>query len=429
SSSAQLGQIENRRQELSQAIVGLDESLSQARIPAEDLSAQLADLERSLAQMEGSHQNLKSVLDVRRDASGQITEQIEDRKQRLDAVENETSQLESLQKNERVQEQDISQELDEARKQIKPAEDQLSEAEEAINSRLEIEASLRRQVRTAEQDSSQAELSLHRQQDQLDHLRDRIAEELGLVDLPLEEDIDGQNPLPMGEIIGQLPFVKELPKGIEETIQVRRQQLRRMGLINPAAPREFHELSQRYEFLDQQMTDLEEASKKLKQVIDELDVVMEREFNRTFNAVATEFRAAFTRLFAGGSARLVLTDPDSPINSGVEIIARPPGRRQQGLALLSGGERSLTAAALIFALLKVSPTPFCVLDEVDAMLDEANISRFRDMLKELSENTQFIIITHNRGTVVAADTIYGVSMGDDGVSQVMSLRLEGEDIK
>jgi chromosome segregation protein len=140
--------------------------------------------------------------------------------------------------------------------------------------------------------------------------------------------------------------------------------------------------------------------------------------------VDKQFRTIFTRLFGGGSARLSLTDPDNLIETGIEIEARLPGRREQGLSLLSGGERSLTAIALVFALLKVSPTPVCVLDEVDAMLDEANVGRFRDLLAELSQETQFIIITHNRNTVQAADYIYGVTMGRDSASQIISLRLD-----
>jgi chromosome segregation protein len=151
---------------------------------------------------------------------------------------------------------------------------------------------------------------------------------------------------------------------------------------------------------------------------------MEREFRKTFDAVAQEFRTIFTRLFGGGSARLILTDPDDLTGTGIDIEARLPGRRTQGLSLLSGGERSLTAAALVFSLLKVSPTPFCVLDEVDAMLDEANVGRFRELLRELSQDTQFIIVTHNRNTVQAADVIYGVTMGKDSASQVISLKLD-----
>jgi chromosome segregation protein len=132
----------------------------------------------------------------------------------------------------------------------------------------------------------------------------------------------------------------------------------------------------------------------------------------------------FTRLFGGGSAHLVVFDEDNPQDSGIEIEARLPGRREQGLSLLSGGERSLTATALVFALLKVSPTPFCVMDEVDAMLDEANVGRFVSLLRELSQETQFIVITHNRNTVQSADVIYGVTMGRDSISQLISLKLD-----
>jgi chromosome segregation protein len=132
----------------------------------------------------------------------------------------------------------------------------------------------------------------------------------------------------------------------------------------------------------------------------------------------------FTRLFGGGSAKLVLTDEDNFTETGIDIEARLPGRREQGLSLLSGGERSLTAVALIFSLLKVAPTPFCVLDEVDAMLDEANVGRYRDLLRELASQTQFLVITHNRNTVQAADVIYGITMGRDSASQIISLRLD-----
>jgi len=162
----------------------------------------------------------------------------------------------------------------------------------------------------------------------------------------------------------------------------------------------------------------------LRQIITELDDLMRKQFRTTFNAVAIEFKQLFTRLFGGGSARLILTDDENPTETGIDIEAKLPGRREQGLSLLSGGERALTAVALIFSLLKVSPTPFCVMDEVDAMLDEANVGRFTELLKELSQDTQFIVITHNRNTVQVADVIYGVTMGRDSASQVISLRLD-----
>jgi chromosome segregation protein len=183
-----------------------------------------------------------------------------------------------------------------------------------------------------------------------------------------------------------------------------------------------------------QIGDLRQAEAALRELIVELDSAMQMRFEATFRAVAAEFERSFTRLFGGGQAQLLLTRPngdngngeghESVEGMGVEILARPPGKRQQTLSLLSGGERTLTASALLFAILKVNPSPFCVLDEVDAALDEANVGRFREALADLSEQTQFLLVTHNRGTIEAADTIYGVSMGEDGASRVLSLRLE-----
>ncbi|MEM5775138.1 MAG: hypothetical protein AAGU05_09080, partial [Anaerolineaceae bacterium] len=201
-------------------------------------------------------------------------------------------------------------------------------------------------------------------------------------------------------------------------------QLRRLGAIYPEAQSEYRSFKERHEFLSNQVTDLKKADLDLREVIAELDELMKREFRKTFDAVAVEFKEMFTRLFGGGSAKLILTDAENVAETGIDIEARLPGRREQGLSLLSGGERSLTAVALIFSLLKVSPTPFCVMDEVDAMLDEANVGRFCDLLRELSETTQFIVITHNRNTVQTADVIYGITMGRDSASQMISLRLD-----
>jgi chromosome segregation protein len=200
-----------------------------------------------------------------------------------------------------------------------------------------------------------------------------------------------------------------------------------MGSINPEAHQEYVEVKDRYEFLLTQMDDLQQAEKDIREVLVELDALMGREFRKTFEVVAAEFREIFGRLFPGGSARLMLTDEENLNESGVDIEARLPGKRMQRLAVLSGGERAMTAVALVFALIKASPTPFCVLDEVDAALDEANIERLREILMELSGHTQFVIITHNRNTVQVADLIYGITMGRDTTSQMISLRLEDVD--
>jgi chromosome segregation protein len=255
-------------------------------------------------------------------------------------------------------------------------------------------------------------------------MRRRIEDDFGLVAFEEDDLATSQEPLPLEGIVERLPRVEALPPDIENQLKQQRMQLRRIGPVNPEARREYREVKERTEFLTSQVDDLRAAEKQIHEVIAELDVLMEREFRVTFEAVAAAFKETFTRLFGGGSARLTLTDPDDLTQTGIDIEARLPGRRTQSLAMLSGGERSLTASALVFALLKVSPTPFCVLDEVDAMLDEANVVRYSEMLRELSADTQFILITHNRQTVQAAQVVYGVSMGPDTASRVISLKLD-----
>jgi chromosome segregation protein len=190
---------------------------------------------------------------------------------------------------------------------------------------------------------------------------------------------------------------------------------------------EFDREAERHAFLRTQLDDVEGAAAALHKLLEDLHTTMRQRFDETFAKVSAAFTEMFTILFGilfgGGTARLVMVASENGNSGGIDIVAQPPGKRLQSLALLSGGERSLTAAALLFAILKVNPTPFCLLDEVDAALDEANIVRFREQLQGLARETQVIVITHNRGTIEIADTLYGVSMGDDGVSQVLSLRL------
>jgi chromosome segregation protein len=307
---------------------------------------------------------------------------------------------------------------------VTPMEEQLSNLEREHNGLLSTDTEARQALRSAEQQYTQAKINYAHNQEAFETLRGHIEDDFGLVAFDYTDSVSGPKPLPLDGMVEQLPKVEVLSPELEETIRQQKAQIRRMGAINPEAQNEYQEVKARFEFLTSQVEDLTKADGDIREVIAELDLLMEREFRRTFDAVAQEFKQIFTRLFGGGSARLALTDPDNMTETGIDIEARLPGRREQGLSLLSGGERSLTAAALIFALLRVSPTPFCILDEVDAMLDEANVGRFRDLLTELSEKTQFIVITHNRNTVQAASIIYGVTMGRDSASQVISLRMD-----
>ncbi len=203
-----------------------------------------------------------------------------------------------------------------------------------------------------------------------------------------------------------------------------RRRFHELGSGNPLAEEEYDQVRARLDELEAQREDLERAIRATRDLISELDRLIAEQFRTTFAALEDAFGRRFTQLFGGGTARLSLTDPEDLDATGVEITAQPPGKKRQPLAMLSGGERALTAVALLFAMLEVRPVPFCVLDEVDAALDEANVGRFADALRELARATQCVVITHNRGTIEVADALYGVTIGDDAVSRVISLRLE-----
>jgi chromosome segregation protein len=213
------------------------------------------------------------------------------------------------------------------------------------------------------------------------------------------------------------------PPGASKLAQLRRR-FHELGAPNPFAAEEYEAIKTRLDGLDAQRIDLNEAISKTRSLIEQLNVMIAEQFRTTFTALETAFDSRFRQLFGGGYAKLSLTDPEDLASTGIDITARPPGKKAQPLSMLSGGERTLTAVALLFAMLEVHPVPFCVLDEVDAALDEANVGRFADALRSLAAQTQFVVITHNRGTIEAADALYGVTVGDDAVSRVISLKLE-----
>ena len=323
-----------------------------------------------------------------------------------------------------AKERSYFEEIEKIQLQITPTEEQLSIAEKQESSLQDQEVEAQRNLALVERTNSQLQIELNRKSENLESLKRRIEEDFGLVQFEYQETITGEVPLPMGDLVETLPLVTELSPDLEDFLNQKRGQIRRMGSVNLEAQQEYLAVKERFEFMTEQVDDLKKAEVDLREVIAELDELTRREFTKTFEHVAEEFKLIFTRLFGGGTAKLVLTDPENLTETGIDIEAKLPGRREQGLSLLSGGERSLTAISLVFALLKVSPTPVCVMDEVDAMLDEANVGRFRDLLGDLSKSTQFIVVTHNRNTVQVADVIYGITMGRDSASQQISLRLD-----
>ncbi|WP_420627841.1 chromosome segregation protein SMC [Candidatus Leptofilum sp.] len=407
-------------------LVRLESAVSHAQTQLESLPVAEAQQQReSLRQNIGAEQTIvdgrRAVVDSRRATLNQFEQQLTRLQQQQASLQQQQAEIaQNKHEQNRIQLQDKMSELD---AQLAPMKSRLTELQNELGDVEEGTAVSQKEAHDHETIYTQAKIAYSQQKSEIEGLQERIKADLGIVALHYDDDQTGPTPLPISGVQA-LPKIAELPDDIEETIQTYRGQMQRMGAINPDAPEEYQETQDRFDFMTQQIEDLTQTEDKLRSVIEELDDLTSRAFAETVDKVNNVFGETFTQLFGGGAGRLVLTDPDDLTVSGVDIVARLPNRREQGLGLLSGGERSLTAAALIFSLLKVSPTPFCIMDEVDAALDEANINRFRDQLRELALGTQFIVITHNRGTVQAAQTIYGISMGSDSASQAISIKPE-----
>ena len=199
--------------------------------------------------------------------------------------------------------------------------------------------------------------------------------------------------------------------------------IRKLGHVNVNAIEEYKEISERHTFLSAQHNDLVQAAESLKQIIAELDEGMRKQFAEKFEQIQKEFDKVFKQLFGGGKGTLELMEDADILEAGIRIISQPPGKKLQNMMQLSGGEKALTAIALLFAIQNLKPSPFCLLDEIEAALDDSNVTRFAQYLHKLTKNTQFIIITHRRGTMNAADRLYGITMQEKGVSTLVSVDL------
>ncbi|MGM0827150.1 MAG: chromosome segregation protein SMC [Bacillota bacterium] len=311
-------------------------------------------------------------------------EQLGKKAEECSVQKSETSNLISIRREERLNLQhaveDEELELKELKRQHKGLVGALRDEEVKIN-RLDVEL-----------------------ENRLDHLRDEymLSFEAAKSDYPLTIEVEEAR-----------KKVKLVKLALEE-----------LGTVNLGAIDEYERVKERYEFLVEQKNDLTEAKDTLYLVINEMDTEMIKRFDQTFTAIQVEFEGVFRALFGGGRAQLKLTDPSDLLHTGVDIVAQPPGKKLQNLGLMSGGERALTAIALLFSILKIRPVPFCILDEVEAALDEANVQRFSQYLKKFSDETQFIVITHRKGTMEEAHVLYGVTMQESGVSKLVSVRLQ-----
>jgi chromosome segregation protein len=277
-----------------------------------------------------------------------------------------------------------------------------TESQELLTTEQDLKL-LRHQIDTLSQKI--AELDIHRTEHKLkmENLHEHVLRNYG-------SDIDSIE-------------VEQLAPEDEEKLSELREKVRELGPVNLGTIEEYEELRKRYEFLTTQQEDLNRSIAELEEAITKINIKTRRKLGEAFDALKTKFSDVFSVLFGGGRADLVMTDENNILETGLEIIAQPPGKKLQNINLLSGGEKTLTALSLVFASFLIKPTPLCVLDEADSALDESNTERFANMLRELSKDTQFIVVTHNRTTMSVADYIYGITMEEAGISKVISMQL------
>ncbi|MDP6250862.1 MAG: chromosome segregation protein SMC [Verrucomicrobiota bacterium] len=311
---------------------------------------------------------------------------------------------------------------------------QKAEADQKVEEREEALRAVREELSSSQERRSKLEVELAQNNMMAENLCERIQEKYQVV----LQDVEPECLKVTGDEAGSLEVETVADGGVEtdwervgEKVAELQDRIDRMGPVNLVAIEEYKEIEQRYAELTRHHDDLVQAKERLLEIIEKINTETTEMFRTTFEQIRENFRDLFTEVFEGGKADLVLVDEEDVLNSGIEIVARPPGKKLQSITLLSGGEQTMTAVSLLFSIYQVSPSPFCLLDELDAPLDESNINRFIRVLKRFLDQSQFLIITHNKRTISMADTLYGVTMQEQGVSKIVSVKFQeterGED--
>jgi chromosome segregation protein len=380
--------------ELRQAAETADAAVTQSRIRNAALSERRENTHVNLGNRRKLQQETADEIAARRERLGDI------QRRRAD-IDHALVQTKTALDRNRAESTTLEERLQEDRQNYRAISMQLAEIGEAIKE-------LRPQAEGCQEERSRIQLRLAEKRLQLQHLAENLREKYAveLESLAAETAANGSS-------------ATELVAEIDDL----RGRLERMGEVNLAAIGEYEELTERFQFMARQKQDLEKSIADLQQTIVKLNRICRLRFKESFELINEKFEAIFPRLFRGGKARLVLTDENDYLETGVEIVVQPPGKKLQSITLLSGGEKALTAVSLLFAIFLTKPSPFCFLDEVDAPLDDANLDRFNELIQEMSEHSQFILVTHNKKTMQAAEVLYGVTMAEPGVSKIVSVKL------
>ena len=392
--TAQSNSIKEDMKALRENLDALIDDTNRLKVDLTALNGKLDNHKRECERIVKGREDLNLRIDKREEDRIEISDKKKEIENSIKRMEDEIYQV-SLKRDEKKKEINVREEsLREKNESLKAIEEEVKAIEAELEGLRDILNNL---------GMKKAELNLW-----VENLRRRAIEEYNIKENEIPEV--AMEEVNLEEINTRLEFL--------------RSEIDRFGDVNLAAIEEYNSISERYNFLKTQQDDLILSIKSLHQTIEKIDSTTKHMFAETFTKVNENFKGIFRRLFGGGRAELILVDEGNMLETGVDIIVQPPGKRLQNITLLSAGEKAMTAISLLFSIFMVKPSPFCLLDEVDAPLDEANIFRFRDMIKEMCSNTQFLVITHNQKTMSFADSLYGITMEEDGVSKVISVNLK-----
>lgn len=434
-------------------IVLAEEGIVRIRQERDDQREILAEMRVELAERRQKLQMLDEGLSENENRRNGLIQKLAQREKDMHRLADQVQELQRESENCEVQAGELQKALTQATGNLDKERQGLIVIENAIKALDEKLASSRKELHGQEVVLRHYEVELAKKRSQINYIKEKIFTEyeLNLEDVNWKEELwlaqeEFESHIQLDEIedVEELLLKSKKEHGdpteedfiamdetnwveVQKEVKTLREKINAMGAVNLVAIEEYAELKERFEFLEKQCNDLKGAKEQLLQAIEELNAKSQELFKDTFEKVKQNFKFTFDALFGGGVADLELIESSDILEAGIEIIARPPGTKLRSLSLLSGGQKTMTAVALLFAIYKVKPSPFCVLDELDAPLDDANIGRFTNMLREFTRYSQFLVISHNRRTIAASDTLYGVTMQEKGVTSMISMRFNKKD--
>lgn len=406
--TAKQKEIEQQRQQIDEEIKSLNQESDQMEEKRSQVQARKAQEQADLAVLKEQFNHLQIQLRGARVQKNEALERQTSLEQQLATLTADFSDHEITEESLASQITELAQQREELQAELVAVKEQRERTQKEIDQLETVLAEKNQQQKQQLTEQSKLEVQKDRAEMLLDHQLSYLQTEY---QISFEKAVTDYQPT--SDIVSS-----------RTKVAVLKEQIADLGPVNIRSIEQFEQVNERHTFLATQRDDLLSAKNQLFETMEEMDAEVRARFKEVFEAIRQEFKVVFPNMFGGGRAELVLTDPSDLLKTGIEIEVQPPGKKLQSLSLLSGGERALTAIALLFSIIRVCPVPFCILDEVEAALDEANVKRFGRYLSDFQDDTQFIVVTHRKGTMVAADVLYGVTMQESGVSKIVSVRME-----